>query len=630
MAPTIYYVSDLSGNDTNGNDTKTNDNIKNPFKTIQAAANVAKPGDTILVYPGIYRERVSPPIGGSSPTLPIIYKSIVPQGAIIRGSVPWVPISSYPKKSSVVYISPLLSTDFTDTSAIDGPNPFKIPVSVTPFCKNGAPEAANKDPNSDPYMIYTLGQVFVNDEMYTQCPYRLEMETTDKSWFYDITANHLLVHIPNSILNPKIEITNQRRLFAPHIRGLKNIIVDGFIIERCGNNYPNKFWSIPQNQQAGAIGTRCGRFWTIQNNVIRYANGVGIDWGNEGNADQDLEFPQNLNTNGSATGSNGHVIQNNIISDNGAAGTASYMGKNFQFSGNTVERNNNLKFFGKRRWESAGLKVHCPTNSLIINNLIRNNYCHGIWCDQGAGLSSTFKNNIIVGNQQSGINFEIGVKTSGKVINNIFDANEYGVSFATSGGVLIAHNLFISSIIADIYTNIFLRTADKWDSLNVEIYYNMFMNSPQYMQLTQPVEGIASRYMNYNQYFLANDKSFQLISLDGKTKTSMSLVEWQKKWMTFTVKNAADEDSIALQSIMQCELLETDKGKYKVDIKVPFEKTFPTEFPYITIPDITDDYFMIDWNTNTCCAGPFSELLKGVKGPELTKTSFVLNKAFVL
>ena len=58
--------------------------------------------------------------------------------------------------------------------------------------------------------------------------------------------------------------------------------------ERCGNQYPNKFWARPSNQQASTIGTRCGKFWTIQNNVISWANCIGIDWGNEGRYKSDL------------------------------------------------------------------------------------------------------------------------------------------------------------------------------------------------------------------------------------------------------------------------------------------------------------------------------------------------------
>jgi hypothetical protein len=598
MAPTTYYVSDLSGSDLYIGSTDF------PFKTIQTAANIAKPGDTILVHPGIYRERVSPPMGGSSPTLPIIYRSLIPQGAVIRGSVPWNPTRSYSLRKSIVYFSPLLDTYFTDMSAIDGANPFKIPVSVTPYGRNGAPEAANKDANSDVNMIYTLGQVFVNDIMYVQCPYRSEMETIINSWYYDLSTNQLYVNIPNDIINPSIEITNQRRLFAPHIRGLRNIIIDGFIFERCGNNYPNRFWTVPQNQQAGAVGTRCGKFWTIQNNIIRYANGIGIDWGNEGGPDQDLETPfvSGTTTNGKAVASSGHTIQKNIISDNGAAGTASFLCKNFIFSENIVERNNNLRFYGKRRWESAGIKVHCPTNSIIANNIIRNNYCHGIWSDQGAGVNSTFKNNIIIGNQQSGMNFEIGSTTSGKVLNNIFDANEYGVSLVTSGGLLIAHNLFLSSITADIYTNIFNRTADKWDSLNLEIYYNMFTSSPQYLQLTVSTDAIASRFMNFNQYNCdQSQEKFQLISIDGKTKINMTLENWRNKWRDFNTNLNYDENSVC-KGATKNVLEELQPNKYNIQFGLT-----PVVFTSIPRPDITNDFFMTNW-TEECIAGPFVQI----------------------
>ena len=603
MASVTYYVS-TEGDDSN------NGSINKPFRTIQTAANISKPGDTILVQPGIYRERVSPPIGGSSPSLPITYKSVVPQAAIIRGSVLWKPKSSYPLKSSVIYVSPLLDSDFTDTSAIDGANPFKVPFCVTPYGRNGAPESANKDPNSDPNMVYNLGQVFVNDVMYAQCPYKTEMEKEPNTWFYDMSNNKLFVNVSNDITEPIIEITNQRRVFAPHKRGLKNIIVDGFIIERCGNNYPNKFWSVAVCQQAGAIGTRCGKFWTIQNNIIRYATGVGIDWGNEGGADQDLEN----GSNGKAQGTNGHVIQNNIICDNGAAGTASYMCKNFMFSGNTVERNNNLKFYGKRRWESAGMKVHCPTNAIIANNLIRNNYCHGIWSDQGAGVNSLFKNNIIIENQGCGINFEIGFTTSGKVTNNIFDKNEYGVSLVTSGGVLIAHNLFLSSTKADIYTHLFNRTTDKWDSLNVEILYNIFVKSPQYLQLTVPLEGVASRYMNYNQYNgSSKQEKFQLISMDGKTKTNMTLDKWQDTWSVYNSEKNFDDKSYI--STVSGTLEEGDPGVYSVTMN-----SMPLLLPYIVRTDIIDDYFLKNWNGDNSIAGPFTELSNGC---------FQMNKAFI-
>ena len=63
VAPVVgaaeYHVA-IKGSDANAGTTKL------PFRTIQHAADLAQPGDVITVHAGIYRERVSPPRGGTS------------------------------------------------------------------------------------------------------------------------------------------------------------------------------------------------------------------------------------------------------------------------------------------------------------------------------------------------------------------------------------------------------------------------------------------------------------------------------------------------------------------------------------------------------------------------------------
>ena len=49
--------------------------------------------------------------------------------------------------------------------------------------------------------------------------------------------------------------------------------------------------------------------------------------------------------------------------------------------------------------------------------------------NQGAGKKSIFKNNLILNNEKNGIEFEIGQRTTARVINNIFDGNDNGIRF---------------------------------------------------------------------------------------------------------------------------------------------------------------------------------------------------------
>jgi hypothetical protein len=222
--------------------------------------------------------------------------------------------------------------------------------------------------------------------------------------------------------------------------------------------------------------------------------------------------------------------------------------------------------------------------------MIRNNYCHGVWSDQGAGVGSIFSANLITGNQGNGINFEIGAGTSGKVLNNIFDANEYNISFVTSGGCLVAHNLFLGSRLGDIGTVLFTR-PDKWDSLNVEIYYNLFMSSATYLTLSAS-SSIASRFLNYNQYG-ANGRF--IFCPDTKTSIPKGLTEWQTVWGVMNGTNA-DEASV-IQSGGSGYISVFEK---KLELHVPL-----VSMSFVYRQDITSDYFGTTWTSTNCVAGPF-------------------------
>ena len=63
-----------------------NGTLSSPLRTIQAAAELAKPGDVITVHEGVYRERVNPPRGGESPEKMIRYQASAGERVEIKGS----------------------------------------------------------------------------------------------------------------------------------------------------------------------------------------------------------------------------------------------------------------------------------------------------------------------------------------------------------------------------------------------------------------------------------------------------------------------------------------------------------------------------------------------------------------
>ena len=74
----IYYVNIQAGREGNGSK-------ETPFRHIDDAAKVARPGDKVIVAPGIYREKVTPVFAGTEENR-IVYRSEKPLGAVITGS----------------------------------------------------------------------------------------------------------------------------------------------------------------------------------------------------------------------------------------------------------------------------------------------------------------------------------------------------------------------------------------------------------------------------------------------------------------------------------------------------------------------------------------------------------------
>ena len=105
-----------------------------PLRTIQRAADLAQPGDTVTVHAGVYRERVNPPRGGESDTKRIVYQAASGEKVVITGSEE---VKNWEKVQDGVWKATLPNTFFggfnpyTDLIHGDWFNPM-APANITP------------------------------------------------------------------------------------------------------------------------------------------------------------------------------------------------------------------------------------------------------------------------------------------------------------------------------------------------------------------------------------------------------------------------------------------------------------------------------------------------------------------
>ena len=122
-------------------------------------------------------------------------------------------------------------------------------------------------------------------------------------------------------------------------------------------------WAPPGMElQRGAVGTRMGKYWIIENCTIVNARCVGIIIGHAPGVDyNDID----------AFGD--HIIRNNVIRRCGEAGIAGQKGATrCVISSNFIEDTNYRREFGG--WETAAIKFHQAVDTVISGNLIRGVY----------------------------------------------------------------------------------------------------------------------------------------------------------------------------------------------------------------------------------------------------------------
>jgi alpha-N-arabinofuranosidase len=354
-----------------------------PFRTISAAARVARPGDVITVREGVYRERVSPPRGGKSDRQRIVYQAAPGETVAIEGSevvTNWVPVRDDVWKVTL------------PESFFGNFNPYRDLIHGDWF------EAKGRE--------HHTGAVYLNGDWLTEAAKLdevLKPSTAHALWFGQADPDRTTLWAQFKGVNPNeqlVEVNVRRTVFYPEQTGINYITVRGFTLEQAATP-----WAPPTAEQIGVIGTHWSKGWIIESNVVRYSTCSGIALGKYGDewdntsantAEGYVKTIALALTNGWTRENIGHhLVRNNLISHCEQAGIVGSLGAAFStVTGNSIHDIHVRKLFSGA--EMAGIKFHGAVDVQITRNHIYRT-CLGLWLDwmaQGTRVSDNlFHNN---------------------------------------------------------------------------------------------------------------------------------------------------------------------------------------------------------------------------------------------
>ena len=365
-----YHVS-TTGNDANPGTSAA------PFRTIQHAADLAQPGDTIIVHAGIYRERVSPPRGGTSEANRIIYEAAPGETVVITGAEV---AKHWARVSGDVWKTTLPNTFFA------GFNPYSEVIHGDWFNPMGR--------------AHHTGEVYLNGNGLVEAATLddlMKPAAAEPLWFGRVDAAQTTIWAQFKGIDPnhqRVEINVRRTVFYPQKTGINYITVRGFTLEDTAAQ-----WAPPTAEQTGIIGPHWSKGWIIENNVVRNSACSCISLGKYGDrydntsansAEGYVETIRRALAYGWSSENIGHhVVRNNTIYNCGQTGIVGSLGAAFStVTGNTIHDIHVTRAFGGA--EIAGIKFHAAIDVLIAHNNIYRTPL-GLWLDwmaQGTRVSA--------------------------------------------------------------------------------------------------------------------------------------------------------------------------------------------------------------------------------------------------
>lgn len=432
-----------------------------PFATISKAAAIAKPGDEVLVMPGIYRENVNP-INAGTAEAPIVYRSVEPLKAVITGAES---VKNWKNIKDGVWEARIDNNIFGDF------NPYIKLVSGDWFIAT---------------MIAHLGDVFLNHKsMYEVTDEKLVYNPVESKASWDVPftlytwftkqdeANNQTVILANfHEFDPNaedVEISVRPNCFYPQAEGVSYITLSGFTICEAASQ-----WAPPTAYQEGIVGPHWSRNWIIEDCEIFEAKCSGISLGKYKQKGNDNKWLKTKFKDGTQTerecicqaqiegwtkeNIGHHIIRRCHIHDCGQTGIVGHLGGVFSIiEDNHIHHINNKQNLAGA--EIGGIKMHAA-----IDVIYRRNHIHhctrGLWLDwqaQGTRVTQNlFHDNTLpfLPEVPSGEEFQgngedvfIEVSHGPTLLDNNFFLSKRAVKLATQG-VALVHNFIAGSFVA--------------------------------------------------------------------------------------------------------------------------------------------------------------------------------------
>lgn len=375
-----------------------------PFRSINRAAALAVPGDTVVVHAGEYREWVQPRRGGISDRRRITYTAAPGEHVVIKGSEQ---VTGWRRETGDTWSVEIANSVFGDF------NPFleEVDGDWIVYPDLAAPKKHLGEVYLDGASLYEVATV----AELTDPPRRTEdvdswagtteavrePDRTRLVWHAEVGAEVTTVRANFGGVDPGtalVEINVRRSVFYPTEHHLDYITVRGFELAHAATP-----WAPPTADQPGLIGPNWAKGWIIEDNLIHDAKCSAISLGKEASTGHNLAtlrrdkpgYQYQLESVFSArqigwdrerVGS--HIVRRNTIFNCGQNGIVGHLGCVFS----TIEDNHIYNIAIKREfygYEIAGIKLHAALDVVIRHNRIHDNTL-GIWLDwqtQGTRVS---------------------------------------------------------------------------------------------------------------------------------------------------------------------------------------------------------------------------------------------------